>query len=389
MLMTACFGVAVLSVSSCKSQESAQAPAKVSITTDETDHFFINPDVNPSFGGGENSLKKFIAKNLRYPKKAEDNGVEGRAVVQFVVNADGSITDAVEINGCDADLAAEAIRVVESMPDWNPAQKDGQAVRSIYNLPFNFKLGKSSDAVYVASAPKSSAKGPSVFFNPDVVASYIGGDEALMKFINSNLRYPKKAIKNNTQGRAVVQFIVNENGSISEAVEINGCDAELAAEAVRVVKSMPTWTPAQKDGKDVASIINFPINFRLSDSSEAAPAPAPVAASAVAEDGPVVTNPDENASYIGGDDALMNFFNANIKYPKNAQKNGIEGQVIIQFVVNTNGSISDAKIINKCDPDLGEEALRIVKSMPAWNPAKKDGKIVRSLFNIPIRFRLG
>jgi len=93
-------------------------------------------------------------------------------------------------------------------------------------------------------------------------------------------------------------------------------------------------------------------------------------------------------SYPGGDDARIDFLVRNIKYPELAKKNGIQGKVFITFVVETDGSISDVKVLRGIGGGCDEEAVRIIKLMPKWNPGMQRGEAVRTQFNIPIKFAL-
>ena len=76
--------------------------------------------------------------------------------------------------------------------------------------------------------------------------------------------------------------------------------------------------------------------------------------------------------FPGGQNGLMTFLTQNIKYPVKAQENGVQGRVIVSFVVETDGSITDVKVARSVDPSLDREAMRIVKAMPKWTPGKKD-----------------
>lgn len=78
----------------------------------------------------------------------------------------------------------------------------------------------------------------------------------------------------------------------------------------------------------------------------------------------------------------------NIKYPTKAIENKIQGRVIVQFVVNKDGSISGAKVVRSVDPDLDKEALRVINSMPQWKPGMNKGEIVSVKYTIPVMFRL-
>lgn len=90
----------------------------------------------------------------------------------------------------------------------------------------------------------------------------------------------------------------------------------------------------------------------------------------------------------GGMAGLMKYFSDNIHYPTIAQENGTQGRVTVQFVVNADGSIVDAKVLRGVDPYLDKEALRVVSAMPKWKPGKQRGKAVRCRFTVPVLFRL-
>jgi len=95
----------------------------------------------PAFPGGESGLLNFIRRNVRYPQAAEDAGIEGRVVVQFDVNKDGSVSNAEVVRGVSPILDREALRVVRMMPRWHPALQGGHPVKMSYAVPVVFKLG--------------------------------------------------------------------------------------------------------------------------------------------------------------------------------------------------------------------------------------------------------
>lgn len=94
----------------------------------------------PSFPGGPSALMKYLSENVKYPVVAQENGVQGRVVVSFVVEKDGHITDVKVVRSVDPTLDKEAARVVKSMPNWIPGKQNGSAVRVKYNVPVSFKL---------------------------------------------------------------------------------------------------------------------------------------------------------------------------------------------------------------------------------------------------------
>lgn len=92
--------------------------------------------------------------------------------------------------------------------------------------------------------------------------------------------------------------------------------------------------------------------------------------------------------FPGGNAALMQFLSKNIKYPTIAQENGTQGRVIVQFVVNKDGSVVDPVVVRSVDPYLDKEALRVIGQMPKWTPGKQRGKAVRVKYTVPVMFRL-
>lgn len=97
---------------------------------------------------------------------------------------------------------------------------------------------------------------------------------------------------------------------------------------------------------------------------------------------------EEMPSFPGGNGALMSYLVNNIKYPVVAQENGVQGRVIVSFVVERDGSISDVRVARSVDPSLDREAQRVVKSMPRWKPGKQNGSAVRVKYTVPVVFRL-
>ena len=97
---------------------------------------------------------------------------------------------------------------------------------------------------------------------------------------------------------------------------------------------------------------------------------------------------EQMPSFPGGQGALMQWLSSNIKYPVIAAENGVQGRVIIQFVVEKDGSVSGVTVAKSVDPSLDKEAQRVVKSMPKWIPGKQNGSAVRVKYTVPVTFKL-
>lgn len=104
------------------------------------EEIFVAVEQQAEFPGGQAALMKWLSTNVRYPESAQQNDVQGRVIVKFVVEKDGSIGAATILKGVDKDLDREALRVVKKMPKWQPGKNNGVAVRSYFNLPVVFKL---------------------------------------------------------------------------------------------------------------------------------------------------------------------------------------------------------------------------------------------------------
>ena len=117
------------------------APVEAPVEEEEEEVIFVVVEKMPEFPGGQQALFKYLSENVKYPVIAQENGIQGRVICQFVVNKDGSIVD-VEVvrSGGDASLDKEAVRVIKSMPKWKPGKQRGKAVRVKYTVPVNFRL---------------------------------------------------------------------------------------------------------------------------------------------------------------------------------------------------------------------------------------------------------
>ena len=97
---------------------------------------------------------------------------------------------------------------------------------------------------------------------------------------------------------------------------------------------------------------------------------------------------EQMPSFPGGPSALMKYLSENVKYPVVAQENGVQGRVVVSFVVEKDGHITDVKVVRSVDPSLDKEAARVVKGMPSWIPGKQNGSAVRVKYNVPVSFKL-
>lgn len=249
--------------------------------------------------------------------------------------------------------------------------------------------------------------------------TYVGGTDAMYKYIGENLKYPVKAQEAGIQGRITIRFVIKKTGEVADITIIRGVDPSLDSEAIRIVKEMPKWNPGKQGGKEVDVYFTLPIVFRLSGSnikvdtkSETEPNTSSdevvvVGYGKVKEDKdayisvtdfpmkkestekePTFITVEQMPAYPGGESAMISFISDNLKYPVKAQEGGIQGRVTVRFIIKKDGEISDATIIRGIDPECDAEALRVVNLMPKWVPGKQNGKEADVYYTLPIVFKL-
>jgi protein TonB len=116
---------------------------------------------------------------------------------------------------------------------------------------------------FVAFFAPATATAQKVVTDPEVLPEYPGGMQAMMTYLGNNITYPEAARKKNVEGMSVVTFIIEKDGQVSNVSLKKGFDKDCDAEAMRVVKAMPAWTPGKKGGKKVRTEYNLPIKFKL------------------------------------------------------------------------------------------------------------------------------
>ena len=116
-------------------------PVEAPVEEEEEEVIFMVVETMPEFPGGQQALFKYLGENVKYPVIAQENGIQGRVICQFVVNRDGSIVDVVVVRSSgEPSLDKEALRVINSMPKWKPGKQRGKPVRVKYTVPVNFRL---------------------------------------------------------------------------------------------------------------------------------------------------------------------------------------------------------------------------------------------------------
>ena len=230
-------------------------------TTTGQDHVYRSAEQMPRFPGGEAALMKYIKSHLQTPQTQEQ--INGDAILQFVVQSDGSIGEVKVVRSLHPDYDKEAIRMIKSLPKFTPGRQNGQAVAVWYTLPVRFKNTGYSDNsnsygynIPILGSPRDST----IYRSVELMPQFPGGEAALMKYIKSHLQTPQTQEQIN--GNVILQFVVHSDGSIGEVKVVRSLHPDYDKEAIRVIKSLPKFTPGRQNGQAVAVWYTIPVVFR-------------------------------------------------------------------------------------------------------------------------------
>jgi len=294
---------------------------------DDEEVFNVVDDM-PTFNGGDPApeFRKYIGQNLQYPEIAAEKGIGGRVIVQFAVNKYGKVVDAKIIRSVDPALDKEAIRVVMSSPDWTPGRQRGKAVKVLFTFPINFVPDMVSD--------DKEQSGPFTFKRME-------GSDAEPVYVVDGMQ---------------VDGIENIDSNLIDNLSvIKDSDSPLvkkynATGGLILVTTKEAAESAKKTDEEVFYVV---------------------------EDMP---------QFPGGKPALKTYIYTNLKYPAEAKKQDIDGEVIIQFMINTEGKPEYVKVIRSPYEGFDELAMKVIREMPDWKPGMQRGKAVGVSIAVPINF---
>lgn len=196
--------------------------------------------------------------------------------------------------------------------------------------------------------------------------SFISADNGKVSDFSANLV---------TEAEEKVNF--NAQETFAEPLATNFQEAQ--TEPAEEVPSEPSEPDVRKEAPETTSVANNSSESQTSDQSNSI---------SDKEEKEVYVAVEKQAEFPGGIAALMNWLSMNIRYPEKAYKENIQGRVIVKFIIEKDGKVSNPTIVRGIDPELDKESIRVVKEMPAWQPAENNGKAVASYFNLPISFKL-
>lgn len=222
----------------------------------------------------KSKIAEHVRKNFTYPQEAYEKSIQGRVLIQFVINKEGDVEN-LNIRGPYQGelLEAEAERIVRKLPKFKPGKHNGKLVKVKYGVPIAFKIpGKKPSNVKVAKSVEASAK---IFRFNEVesipVFKKCSSDNSVDCFnnqMNKHIRkyfaYPQEAVDANIEGKVNAYFVIDANGDVAD-VKARGPKGGKVLEAatIQLIEKLPRMKPAMKGGKAVNVKYAFPINFRL------------------------------------------------------------------------------------------------------------------------------
>lgn len=240
------------------SAEEAPAGQQPTPSASEDDTPFLVAKEMPLFQGKDlNTFRTWVQSQIRYPAEALKRGIEGRVVLSFIVERDGSVSTIELLQSPDRILSEEARRVVSSSPKWTPGRQNGHLVRVRYMLPVDFSTPKKETAAQSTAAQKPGLA--SMQFE-------IGNLNAFRSWAMQRLRYPAGAREQQTEGSVVATFTVGRDGRVDDIRIAGKPDPQLAEEVRRVVKASPAWSPATRNGEATTVTVTLPVSFRIQGS---------------------------------------------------------------------------------------------------------------------------
>jgi len=348
----------------------------------QKDTIFSFVDQMPEFPGGDKAMMSFISRNVAYPEYERVNNIEGKVLLRFVVDTDGTVANAQVLKHVSPGIDSEAVRVVKMLPNFAPGKQDGKPVKVYYNLPVRFML-KPLEAPIASAKVNPDSNGVYAFVEQN--PQFPGGSYALSKFIHDNLQMPKDYKDNGgLQPKVLIRLVVNEDGSVSDVRVSRSFQPAFDTEAVRVIKMLPHFHPGRQNDKLVKVYFNIPVEFGSKGWIDLDTTTLKI----LADQERVYTFVDQNPEFPGGDAALKKYFTKNMIYPESAKQKRIQGQVLLRFIVDRDGSINNVKVVKSLDPDLDNEAVRLVYLLPRFKPGYDDGRRVNVYFNLPVTFNL-
>ena len=233
-----------------------------------------NNIVPAHFGDTDSSLVVYLRDNVEYPYNGSKTKITGNVYVLVDIDKNGKVTNATLVQGIDKDKKAtnvtiveggaeycniHAVAVLKSMPNWIPATKKNKKIESKVTVVVPFYP---TPVKVLKPTPIPTIK-DEIYIQVEEQAEFPGGEDALISYINRNIKYPSEATGADIQGKVKIEFIVEKDGSVSNIVCKKDIGGGCGEEGKRIVANFPNWKPARNNNTPVRVKKTIPINFQL------------------------------------------------------------------------------------------------------------------------------
>lgn len=245
-------------------QEMGQAKAEMEAAKqaiEEDGEVFLIVEQMPRFEGGDlNKFRQWVQMRVQYPKELQQAGVEGRVIVSFEVDKDGSVVNVQTRRTPDSRLSDRVVKLVKQSPKWEPGKQRGQAVRVSYTIPIEFKITKTEAEPQAAEAHEEEN---TPFLIVEQMPTFEGGDiNAFRQWTEAQLKPQHDADGNPLTGMVICSFVIEADGSLSEIIPLRSPDQRLTDEVVRIIKLSPRWEAGRQRGQAVRVKFTVPVQFQ-------------------------------------------------------------------------------------------------------------------------------
>lgn len=331
----------------------------------------------PAFqGGGKNTFRSWVIRNLRFPADRYDPGDRIEAVVSFAIDKKGILTD-LKIEKSESSYDGERIcKAIVLSPAWTPGLQNGKPVKSEFELDFAIRL---VPAPAGQEALGLCAEDMKVYTEADTLPLFRGGGpKRFRQWIQrqtDSLMYPDPLTE---KEHLVVRFVIEKDGRMSlPPMAEEHRDDTLRLTVRHALAKAPVWTPAVLEGERVRFRAAIPVAF------------GPGAADEEYSNDEAYQIVEVLPKFMdGGISEFREWLMRSVTYPEKMLRNRVQGRVVVSFIVERDGRIGLMKILQTSDPEFSKEALRVLQLSPRWTPGMQDGKVVRVKYTLPLDFRL-
>lgn len=355
--------------------------------------------VQPTFMGG-NVLKfnQWVDKNITFPAEALADGFSGVCKARYTIGKQGKITEVEILESPHVAISKAVDSLLKAAPAWTPATEkvDTVAVAIDISVNMNAKLSKAQLAKMTIRNTYPGIEKERFFGTPTQHASFNNACDVLPKFEGGDIRafrgWVVHHLTNNVRdlrklyGTAIFSFVVDTDGSVTDVKLIKSSNDILTLKVPDIISKSPKWTPGTLKGTPKSHKFTFPITFKGQGNTTLIPAK--MVDSTNMEDTPYIIV-ERMPKFEQGDlNTFRNWVQGNLVYPSDAAQLKIQGKVIVDFIIERDGSLTNINVIKTPYQSLSDEVLRVLRKSPQWTPGTQAGKPVRVRYTLPIDFKI-